>query len=70
MNFGLFTMFEIREGATQAETFDDWFDLVEAADHLGLDSLWLGESHFRANRAVISVTFDRCERGSGTHQRH
>lgn len=54
MNFGLFTMFEIREGASQAETFDDWFEIVEFADDLGLDSLWLGESHFRANRAVIS----------------
>ena len=54
MDFGLFTMFEIREGATQAETFDDWFHLVDMAEKLGLDTVWLGESHFRLNRAVIS----------------
>ena len=54
MDFGLFTMFEIREGASQAETFDDWFHLIDMAESLGLDSLRLGESHFRLNRAVIS----------------
>ena len=26
MDFGIFSMFNTREGATQAETFKEWFD--------------------------------------------
>ena len=27
MDFGIFSMFNTREGASQAETFKEWFDL-------------------------------------------
>jgi alkanesulfonate monooxygenase SsuD/methylene tetrahydromethanopterin reductase-like flavin-dependent oxidoreductase (luciferase family) len=54
MDFGIFSMFTTREGRTQAEVFREWFTLVQAAEDMGLDTFWLGESHFRANRAVLA----------------
>ncbi len=54
MDFGIFSMFNTREGATQAETFKEWFDLVQVAEETGLDTFWLGESHFRPERAVLA----------------
>jgi alkanesulfonate monooxygenase SsuD/methylene tetrahydromethanopterin reductase-like flavin-dependent oxidoreductase (luciferase family) len=54
MDFGLFSMFTTREGRTQAQAFKEWFDLVQVAEDMGLDTFWLGESHFRPNRAVLA----------------
>src|SRR5262245_10201864 len=54
MDFGIFSMFTTREGRTQAQVFREWFDLVQVAEDMGLDTFWLGESHFRANRAVLA----------------
>src|SRR5262244_2006518 len=54
MDFGLFTMFSTREGASQFHTFQEWFKLAQVAEDLGLDTLWLGESHFRPQRAVLA----------------
>lgn len=54
MDFGLFTMFSIREGVTQFHTFQEWFDLMQVAEDMGLDTVWLGESHFRPQRAVLA----------------
>ena len=54
MDFGLFTMFSVRDGGTQFQTFQEWFDLVQEAEAMGLDTVWLGESHFRPQRAVLA----------------
>lgn len=54
MDFGIFTMFSTREGASQFHTFQEWFELARMAETLGLDTLWLGESHFRPQRAVLA----------------
>ena len=54
MDFGLFTMFSTREGASQFHTFQEWFNVVQVAEDAGLDTLWLGESHFRPQRAVLA----------------
>ena len=54
MDFGLFTMFSTREGASQFHTFQEWFKLAQVAEDLGLNTLWLGESHFRPQRAVLA----------------
>ena len=54
MDFGIFSMFTTREGRTQSQVFKEWFDLVQVAEDLGLDTFWLGESHFRPNRAVLA----------------
>jgi alkanesulfonate monooxygenase SsuD/methylene tetrahydromethanopterin reductase-like flavin-dependent oxidoreductase (luciferase family) len=54
MDFGIFSMFSAREGRTQAQVFQEWFDLVQVAEDTGIDTFWLGESHFRPNRAVLA----------------
>ena len=54
MDFGIFSMFTTREGRTQSQVFKEWFDLVQVAEDMGLDTFWLGESHFRPNRAVLA----------------
>ncbi len=54
MNLGMFSMFTLRDGASQAETFHEWLGLAELAEEAGLDTVWLGESHFRPQRAVLS----------------
>jgi len=54
MDFGIFSMFTIREGRTQSQVFQEWFDLVQVAEDMGIDTFWLGESHFRPNRAVLA----------------
>ena len=46
MHFGLFFDFDIRKGATQAETFERCFSQVEASERMGVDSIWLAEVHF------------------------
>ncbi len=55
MDFGIFTMFTVREAGTQAEAFREWFGIVQAAEEMGLDTFWIGESHFRPERAVMSA---------------
>jgi alkanesulfonate monooxygenase SsuD/methylene tetrahydromethanopterin reductase-like flavin-dependent oxidoreductase (luciferase family) len=54
MDFGIFSMFSTREGRTQSQVFQEWFDLVQVAEDTGIDTFWLGESHFRPNRAVLA----------------
>ena len=54
MDFGIFTMFSAREGSTQHQIFNEWFDLVDVAEEIGIDTFWLGESHFRPTRAMLS----------------
>ena len=54
MNFGMFTDFHVRGGNTQAESFDESFDQVMAAERLGFDTVWLAEHHFSPERAVLA----------------
>lgn len=54
MDFGVFSMFTTRTGDTQAQTFKEWFDLVQLCEDTGIDTFWLGESHFRPERAVLA----------------
>ena len=55
MHFGLFIE-EIRQGASQAASFRDIFDLADRAEALGVDCVWLGEIHFTPQRSVISAS--------------
>lgn len=55
MHFGIFMEFEARQGRTQAESFREGFELVEAADAWGLDGVWLGEMHFNPARSVLGA---------------
>ncbi len=54
MDFGMFTMYMVREGAPQIEAFREWMKLIDLCEEVGLDSVWLGETHFRPQRAVLA----------------
>ena len=54
MEFGSFMEFHRREGATQADAFREAFDHIALAEELGLDGVWLAESHFNPARSVLS----------------
>jgi alkanesulfonate monooxygenase SsuD/methylene tetrahydromethanopterin reductase-like flavin-dependent oxidoreductase (luciferase family) len=55
MHFGIFMEFETRPERSQAEAFQEGFNLVEAADTWGLDGVWLGEMHFNPARSVLGA---------------
>ena len=54
MQFGSFMEFHRREGRTQADAFREAFAHIDLAEELGLDSVWLAESHFNPARSVLS----------------
>ena len=54
MEFGSFMEFHRRSGGTQAQAFADSFAHVDQAERLGLDAIWLAESHFAPERSVLS----------------
>ena len=54
MEFGIFMEFETREGQSQPRAFNEAFDLVDATEEWGLDTVWLGEMHFSPRRSVLS----------------
>ena len=55
MDFGLYVEFASREGVSQHEVFRESFALVDEAERLGVDSMWLAEYHFMAGRSVLSA---------------
>ena len=54
MDFGIFLDFPTA-GGSHADAFRETFELVDLADELGLDTVWLGETHFTPDRAVHSA---------------
>jgi alkanesulfonate monooxygenase SsuD/methylene tetrahydromethanopterin reductase-like flavin-dependent oxidoreductase (luciferase family) len=54
MEFGSFMEFHCREGESQVQAFEESFAQVDMAEELGLDAVWLAESHFSPARAVLS----------------
>lgn len=54
MDFGTFMEFGNRPGITNNEAFREGFDLVDASEAWGLDSVWLAEFHFNPVRSVLS----------------
>ena len=54
MEFGSFMEFHLREDGGQAQAFEESFAQVDMAEDLGLDAVWLAESHFNPTRAVLS----------------
>jgi alkanesulfonate monooxygenase SsuD/methylene tetrahydromethanopterin reductase-like flavin-dependent oxidoreductase (luciferase family) len=55
MEFGSFMEFHTRSGQSQSDAFAEGFRHVELAESLGLDSVWLAESHFNPQRSVLSA---------------
>ena len=54
MQFGSFMEFHCREGGTQSGAFREAFAHIALAEELGLDAVWLAESHFNPARSVLS----------------
>ena len=54
MHFGIFMEFGSRPSVSEAESFREGFRLVDAAEDLGLDGVWLAELHFNPVRSVLS----------------
>ena len=50
MHYGLMMECDYRYGHTEEEAFDEAFAMVDAAEHGGLDGVWLAERHFAAPR--------------------
>lgn len=46
MKFGLLHLFESPGGNTEKEMVDENLEMIQAADELGFDSIWLAEHHF------------------------
>ena len=54
MELGLFLEFPVREGSTDNEAFKESFRLVDEAEELGVESVWLAEYHFNPARVLSS----------------
>ena len=52
MNIGLFLELPRRENGTYQEAFQEGFALVDEAESLGVQSVWLAEYHFNAGRVL------------------
>ncbi len=55
MEFPMFLEFSKRGAMTQKDAFDESFALVDYAEELGVDSVWLAEYHFNVDRSVLSA---------------
>jgi alkanesulfonate monooxygenase SsuD/methylene tetrahydromethanopterin reductase-like flavin-dependent oxidoreductase (luciferase family) len=54
VEFGIFLEFECPGERTETQAFDDAFGLVDAAEALGLDAVWLAELHVAPGRSVLA----------------
>ena len=54
MDFGIFLDFQVRPGATQEDAYRENFELVKLADEIGIDTAWLGETHFNRNKPLAA----------------
>ena len=54
MHFGIFMEFGSRPGVPEADSFREGFRLVDAAEEMELDGVWLAELHFNPVRSVLS----------------
>jgi len=55
MEFGVFHEFPALSNGRDSEAFDNAFAIVDAAEHWGLDVMWLAELHFDPDRSVLSA---------------
>ncbi len=55
MEFGMFHQFPSLPGRSDADTFTEAFEQIDAAERLGLDVMWLAELHFDPQRSVLSA---------------
>ena len=55
MEFGFFHQFPSVPGRSDAQSFAEAFEQIDAAEELGLDVIWLAELHFDPARSVLSA---------------
>jgi alkanesulfonate monooxygenase SsuD/methylene tetrahydromethanopterin reductase-like flavin-dependent oxidoreductase (luciferase family) len=55
MDFGINVDFSVPPGGTHEEAFREGLAEVDLAEELGLDTVWLQESHFVPDRSVLSA---------------
>ena len=55
MKLGMFLEFPVIEGGTEKDAFDDSMILIDQAERLGVDSLWLAEYHFNPGLSLIHI---------------
>lgn len=54
MEFGVFHEFPSLTGRSDADAFEEAFDIVDGAERWGLDVMWLAELHFDPERSILS----------------
>jgi alkanesulfonate monooxygenase SsuD/methylene tetrahydromethanopterin reductase-like flavin-dependent oxidoreductase (luciferase family) len=54
MEFGMFLEFECPGERSETQAFEDAFGLVDAAEAMGLDAVWLAELHVAPGRSVLA----------------
>jgi alkanesulfonate monooxygenase SsuD/methylene tetrahydromethanopterin reductase-like flavin-dependent oxidoreductase (luciferase family) len=56
MKFGLLVDCHVRKDQGQVLAFDEMFEQIDAAEAMGLDSIWIVEHHFRPQASVLSAS--------------
>ena len=62
MEFGTFTNCFVREGRPEHDAFEEWVDMAQMADDLGVDCFWIAELHFRPHTPLSSPLIIRKQR--------
>jgi len=57
MHFGTFAEFNTRVGKTQTQTLRESLAEVDAAENVGMDSVWLAEDHFSPENTIMGSPF-------------
>ena len=55
MDFGINADFTTTTSGSHESAFRDSFEEIDLAEEMGLDTVWLGESHFTPGRSVLSA---------------
>src|SRR3954471_12688765 len=55
MEFGMFCELQVRPGQSEADAFAEGFQLFDDAERLGLDAVWLSESHVAPGASVLAA---------------
>ncbi|MGE3269577.1 MAG: LLM class flavin-dependent oxidoreductase [Chloroflexota bacterium] len=55
MEFGMFCELQVRPGQSEADAFAEGFQLFDDAERLGLDAVWLSESHVAPGVSVLAA---------------
>ena len=55
MEFGMFHQFPALPGRPERDAFEEAFAQIDAAEHWGLDVMWLAELHFDPQRSLLSA---------------